>query len=411
VLWNPTYQPKLRPVEAIPTGDVNGLAVALRDRSGLSPVVLTVSRGALGLLSLLDGARTCERIRLEFEALFAQRLSIETLLSVLEQLERAYLLEGPTFEAYYQERLRGYRERGVREMSHAGQLGLADASGGVFAAMLDGVQPPPLAGRIAGLIAPHLDYPRGRPCYAAAYAALARRAKPARVVVLGTNHFGRSTAVVGTANAFATPLGTTQTDVAFLRRMEERCGPLRGFELDHAREHSVELQVAWLQYLFGAEAFQLVAFLCPDPCGPTATAPGDGQGVDLRLFAEALRDLLVEDLDDTLLVAGADFSHVGAAFGDERRLDEPFLGSVAEIDARALARLEEGDAEGFRATIAANQNATRICSAGCMFTLAAALPTARVTRLGYHQAVHEPSQTCVTCAAAAYTIDERGGGT
>jgi AmmeMemoRadiSam system protein B len=181
--------------------------------------------------------------------------------------------------------------------------------------------------------------------------------------------------------------------------LEERCGDLCAYELDHLREHSIELQVAWLQHLFGADSCTIVPFLCPDPSGPTGTAPADGEGVDLREFAEVLGELIAEDGRDTLLVAGADLSHVGAAFGDSRRLDDAFLDEIRTHDTRALDKLMDNDPGGWVACVAQDENPTRICSAGSIFVLATVLRDASCTLLQYHQAVDEPSQTCVTCAA------------
>ncbi len=406
--WNPDLKPRLRPLEPFRlsprSADGSDAVIGLRDPSGLSDVCLTLSPAALQLLALMDGSNSCAQIREAFLGLTGQVLSVETLRTMLEHLERAQFLEGPPFEAHYQSLLSRYRARGVRPMPQAGALGIDGVIGTPFAEMLlecQGV--PPLSGTMVGAIAPHLDYPRGRPCYAAAYAALRQRRAPDRVVILGTNHFGRSSSVVATASPFETPLGVTRVDTTFLERLESRCGDLRTFELDHEREHSIELQVAWLQYLYGAAAFTIVPVLCPDPCGPTATAPHDGRGVELRTFALTLAELIDEDDVDTLLVAGADFSHVGANFGDDRPLDEPFLAETGRRDRRALDALQMGDAEAFRLAVAEDENPTRVCSAGCMFALATAVAPAEATVLGYHQAVDQPTQTCVTCAAVVYT--------
>ena len=199
-----------------------------------------------------------------------------------------------------------------------------------------------------------------------------------------------------------TPFGLTRTDVGFIERLEAHCGDLRQHELDHGREHSIELQVAWLQHLYGAQEFEIAPFLCPDPCGPTGTAPYDGRGVDLREFAVALGDLVAESPGDTLIVAGADLSHVGPGFGDDQPLDDACLREVRARDQQALARLAEEGPEGWVRCIAENDNPTRICSAGCIFALAVALPHASPTILGYHQAVDPQSQEGVTCAAIAF---------
>jgi AmmeMemoRadiSam system protein B len=375
---------------------------ALRDRSGLSDSVVGVSPAALQVISLIDGRRTCEEIRRDAGALLDCVLSEEVLASLLHQLDRAKFLESDSFEDHYAALLSDYREKGVRTMRSPEALGITDGAGALFAEMLSDTRQE-FNHRAAGIVAPHLDYGRGRPGYAEAYGVLRNRPVPDRVVILGTNHFGRSSCVVGTAGDFATPLGTTRTDRDFLRRLEARHPDLCRYELDHAREHSVELQVAWLQFLFGAESFQLVAFLCPDPCGPSGTAPLDGNGPDLRQFAEDLRNAIGENGGDTLVVAGADLSHVGAAFGDERRLEEDFLSEVRSRDEAALSALVTQGAEAFRLWVAAENNPTRVCSAGCIFVLASVLENRPARILHYHQAVDIPTQTCVTCSAIVYT--------
>jgi AmmeMemoRadiSam system protein B len=401
--WDPDFKPRLRPLEAFAIPDGDGSRVGLRDPSGLSDLAISLSGAALHIMTLMDGVNTCQDIRDKFQATLGTVLPSDTLQSMVTQLEQARFLDGSGFESYYQSLLEEYRSKSVRGTPKTSALGIIEDLGAFFDDILADADPPPLPGPVVGLIAPHLDYARGRPCYAAAYATLRNRAKPHRVVILGTNHFGRSTSVVATVSHFRTPLGTTSTDAEFLQRVEGRCGDLRTFELDHAREHSVDLQVAWLQHLFGADSFLIVPILCPDPSGPTGTAPADGRGVDLGEFAEALGDLVADDDHDTLIVAGADLTHAGAGFGDKRPLDTTFKDEIRTLDRGALANLEVNDPARWIACVAKNGNPTRICSAGCIFTLATALRGASGTILRYHQAVDDSSQTCVTCAAVAFS--------
>lgn len=395
-------KPMLRPVEAIPTGDTDGHPIAMRDRTGLSPVILGMSEPALFLVSLMDGSRTHAQICTEFLLQVGQPVALETIETLVRHLDEAHLLEGPRFESFYEGLASEYRANPTRAMHAAVECGIDDA-GAVFGRMLDGVAVPEASAPAVGLIAPHVDYLRGEPCYAAAYGQLVNRPAPDRVIILGTNHFGRSQSAVATDKSFATPLGVTPCDRGFLERLEDRCGGLREFEMDHAREHSIELQVAWLQYLFGAESFSIVPILCPDPCGPTGTAPYNGKGVDLRDLASAIRDLISDDEADTLIIAGADFSHVGVGFGDDRPLDDVFLAHVRNRDQAALAALTADDAAGMVACLSADENSTRVCSAGCVFVARETLRGCRARLLQYHQAVHSESQTCVTCAAVLFT--------
>lgn len=399
---DPNYKPQLRPVDAFRLDEDGAASIGVRDGTGLSPAVLTMSEPALLVLSLMDGTRTRLEIQSEFAAGVGQALSADVLDKLLEHLQQAHLLEGDAFETYYQSRQEEYRQSPTRPMPHASQLGIEDDSGSLFRELLAGAPTNALPGVVRGVIAPHLDYPRGQSCYVAAYAALRDREIPQRVVVLGTNHFGRSGSVVATSLPFSTPLGTTPTDTEFIARLDERCGALRTYELDHAREHSIELQVAWLQYLFGAESFQLVPLLCPDPCINPECDPRPRTAVALPEFVQILRELLAEDEQDTLLVAGADLSHVGPEFGDEQLIDDELLAEVGRRDLRALEALEAGDPESFVRAVAEQDNPTRVCSAGCIYALAAALPDCSGKLLHYHQAVDEARQCGVTCAALLF---------
>jgi AmmeMemoRadiSam system protein B len=378
--------------------------IGLRDPSGLSQIVLTLSEAAFAILVLFDGQRTLHEVRAEFRRQFGQHVSFDTLVEMVTRLEESLFLDGPAFEAHYQRLLQEYRSGPSRPVSDAQSLGLDGGAEAVFGPILAEGSAAPGEGRIVGLVAPHLDYVRGGPCYGRAYAALATRDAPRRFVILGTNHFGLGSAgsVVATGLDFATPIGTTRTDRAFVEQIEARCGDLRRYEYDHVREHSVELQVCLLQHLFGPDGFTIVPFLCPDPCAPTENASPDGDGAGLGDFARALGEEIAADEQSTVVIAGADLSHVGMFFGDERTFDEAFLAEVQARDRAILQAIEHGGASAVRECIAADQNPTRVCSAGCVSALMAALPDARPIVLGYHQAVTEVLQSCVTCAAVVF---------
>lgn len=405
--WEPTYKPHLRSVEAFRLPETNHPdkedLIGLSDPTGISEVVLTMSLPALHILSLMDGTNTCDEIIHRYSISQKQKLSKDTITTMLNHLQNAHFLKGPSFDNHYRSMITDYRKKRIREMPNAATLGIVDGSGQIFDEMLTQAEPKPITKPLRGAVAPHLDYPRGTPCYAQTYASLQNRSTPDRVIILGTNHFGLSTSIVTTANDFQTPLGITRTDQSFIKKIEEKCGDLRQHELDHAREHSIELQVAWLQHLYGANQFEMAAFLCHDPCGPNGTASYDGKGIDLNDFVDALHDTIASDHKDTLIIAGADLSHVGKQFGDSRPLDDSFLQEVNDHDREALSRLENHGPDAFVQYLSEKENYTRVCSAGCIFVLAKALPDASIHILRYHQAVDQSTQTCVTCASIAVT--------
>ncbi len=399
--------PRLRPIEVFPFEDEGRQMLLVHDPAGLAAGQIAISPPALVVLSLLDGDHDRDAIREAFSERTGQPLPAEQLDQFIRHLDDAFFLDSEAFAAHFAAMVEAYRSAPARVSPDAASYG-ADGEGlpAMFQKLLSGCGVA-LTGapgrRLAGLVAPHLDYPRGGPCYADAYGILATADPPRRVVILGTNHFGRATSVVATRKDFQTPLGTTRTDRAFLDGLEARCGhDLCEHEFDHQREHSVDLQVLLLQHVFGPDRFEIVPVLCHDPCGPTGTAAYDGQGCDLRVFAEALGELVRESDVPTLLIAGADLSHVGRRFGDDRDLEPRFLAEIERCDREALDAVVARQGDRFVDTLRSRNNRTRVCSAGCIYALMTALPEAQPELLRYHQAVHPEADTAVTCSAVAF---------
>jgi hypothetical protein len=416
---------KLRPVETRPSRTHPG-ACDVTDPSGIAAGVLTLSGALLFIASLLDGRRRRADVQAEFMRCHGSFLFSDDLDRIVRQLDDALFLDTPAFDARWAELTRQYRAASFRPIRDQTSLGAPfDRMAAYLDAMLAHApavaQPPPAvahasrvsshrrdggatAGRLLGLVAPHLDYARGGPCYAAAYRGLADRADAVRFVILGTNHFGRSASVVGTRRDFETPFGIVPHDADFMRRLDRRLGAdLCEYEYDHAREHSIELQAIVLHHVLGPRPFAIAPYLCPDPCGPTGTAPRDGRGVDLADFVRALRAELDADRGSTCLIAAADLSHVGRFFNDERGLDPDTLHDLERADRAVLDHLLKGSPADLRRHVSGTANDTNICSVGCLYALAAALDGLAEPRLlHYHQAVIPEAENCVTCAALEF---------
>lgn len=396
--------PKLRPVEQVMIEEDDRVLV-LRDPAGIAEGFLSLSGPALYIASLMDGSHSRLDIQAAFMRQFGEMLLSENLDQIIKVLDDAYFLDSPRLQAHREGLRHEYRASSIRRLRDAASLAPDNSDLIVYLDQIVNAIPPS-SGRVAGIIAPHLDYPRGAPCYASAYRDLAARTDAQRFVVLGTNHFGEATAVAGTRKDFETPWGVVRHDSGFMRELDSRCGAdLCEFELDHVREHSVELQVVLLKRVLGDRPFTIVPYLCPDICGPTGTQPRDAHGVDLQKFATELRELVASDPVPTCIIAGADLSHIGAFFGDQRPLDDLYLASVRASDGEVLAAIESDDPESFRTLVAGNGNATMICSVGCIYAIATALHGVAHPRLRrYHQAFTPEIQNCVTCASIDFLL-------
>ncbi|MDR7537855.1 MAG: AmmeMemoRadiSam system protein B [Armatimonadota bacterium] len=188
--------------------------------------------------------------------------------------------------------------------------------------------------RVVGLVAPHAGLMYSGPVAAHAYLHLAESVAPEVIVIVGPDHYGLGSPVaVAPHSAWRTPLGQVNTDHPAKAALAER-----GLALDgrgHAHEHSVEVQLPFLQYL-GYRGCVL----------PIVMAVQDRQTV--RRLADALA-AAGAGLAVTL-VASTDLSHY-----------LPHQRAVA-ADRPILNALAAGDSEGLLETVAGR--GLTMCGAG-----------------------------------------------
>jgi hypothetical protein len=395
------FKPVLRPLEAFPIEQDGQQWIGLHDSTGFSPAQVALSPVAFFVISHFDGQHSIADVQAAFIKRFGQVVSLAQVSQLIRQLDEALLLESPRFAEVYGARVKAFLDNPVRPLRE-GSLPPAPQ----LEPLLRGMTQPLRTGgtgkgaaSLAGLVAPHLDYPRGLPCYTTAYGTLASHLgngqAPELIVILGTNHYGMKFGPVATDRDFETPFGRVASDRDAIRQLSGVYGDdLLAGQYDHLHEHSVELQVTVLARLLGAGRFRMAGFLLPDACEPTCQA-------NLEKLASGLAKLAAERDGSMLIVAGADLSHIGSHFGDERPIEPTWLEDVAASDRAALAHLQSAQPEGFVEHLRGTNNATRVCSSGSLYVLRRALPRAVWQDLGYHQASDPESGTCVTCAAAA----------
>jgi AmmeMemoRadiSam system protein B/AmmeMemoRadiSam system protein A len=199
-----------------------------------------------------------------------------------------------------------------------------------YLAGADARQRPP--GRPTMVVVPHAGYLYSGPTAGRVYGLL-RGERYERVFVLAPSHRQALTQLALPAEeAFATPLGEVAVDLEATAGLARQAGfaPQAGA---HAQEHAIEIQLPFLQVVFGAE-LRIVPILVP---------PLDE---DVRRHAAAALGLWSDG--DALFVVSTDFTHYGAAYGFQ-----PFRDRVPErlreLDGGAIERILSRDAEGLLA--------------------------------------------------------------
>jgi MEMO1 family protein len=149
-----------------------------------------------------------------------------------------------------------------------------------------------------------------------------RIAFPKRVIVLGVRHFpyGAEAAING-SGAWRTPLGDLPIAVDLAARIARACPMLVEDSIAHEAEHSLEVQLPFLQLLAPGSTFVPIALGISDFAEMAAV----GQGLATVLAAET----------ELLLLTTSDFSHYENDL-TSRRKDRLAIEKILELDARGL---------------------------------------------------------------------------
>jgi MEMO1 family protein len=172
--------------------------------------------------------------------------------------------------------------------------------------------------RIVAAIVPHAGYQYSGAVAAHAYARIAAERAPESVLVLGVDHHGMSHGAALSARPWETPIGPTAIDPALLRALEHE--PVAVDERAHALEHSIEVQLPFLEYVLPHPRFV-----------PLEVAFASFES--LTRVADVVRSAIAGR--DVLLIASTDFSHYVPPKTAER-LDRLAIDAILSGDARRL---------------------------------------------------------------------------
>jgi len=404
--------PKLRNVDVF-LAEVSGQRViCVRDPLSISEKVLFFPYPTFFIISLLDGQHSILDIQVEFMRRFGEILYREKVQALIDQLEGHYLLEGERFQQAEREIVGAFKRSPTRSMALVGETydGDPEKLQETIEAYFREPEGPGLPSRgsvsegLVGIVAPHIDYRRGGPCYAFAHKAI-RESSPAELfVILGTAHSPTKKPFALTKKDFQTPWGLIETDRAFLAGIETHC-PMDFYEdeLVHKAEHSIELQLIFLRALWRKEdPFRIVPVLCGSfhEAILKDVSPMELPGVSQ--FIKALRMVIAGSKKRIALLASADLAHIGLRFGDAEAPNRFTLQSLEEEDRRLLSYAERLDAEGFYGALCREKDRRRICGLPPIYTLLH-LVDARVGRLlKYSQSMDPTTQSVVTFASLAF---------
>jgi AmmeMemoRadiSam system protein B len=173
---------------------------------------------------------------------------------------------------------------------------------------------------VAACLVPHAGY-----MYSGAVAGevLGGIALPKKILILGVRHFPRGeSAAILSSGTWRTPLGDAPIDTELATALRDACPLLREDSVAHSQEHSLEVQIPFLQVLAPEFSFVPVAL-------------GTLRFDDLVRVGEAVARILSAAKERVLLLATSDLNH----YEDDattRVKDAKAVEKLLALDARGL---------------------------------------------------------------------------
>jgi len=154
-------------------------------------------------------------------------------------------------------------------------------------------------------------------------AVFARMTLPRKILILGVRHFPRGEqAAILSNGAWRTPLGDAPIDQSLAQALLAACPLLHEDDVAHSQEHSLEVQLPFLQVL--APGFMFVP-----------VALGTVRFEDLVSVGEAVAEVLARTREEILLLTTSDLNH----YEDDattRVKDRKAIERLLALDARGL---------------------------------------------------------------------------
>jgi len=189
---------------------------------------------------------------------------------------------------------------------------------------------------IKAVIAPHAGYVYSGMTAAHSYLEIFEDGRPDHIIILGPNHSGQGARVAICEEEWETPLGVVKYDAQLGKAILDENEFVKSDCVAHAQEHSIEVQLPFLQYIFDR----------PPPFVPICLKT---QSYEIcKSLGETFASLNEEM--DILVIASSDFTHFEPADTAKRK------------DNQAMEYLEFLDSEGFINFV--REHRISICGAG-----------------------------------------------
>jgi len=295
----------------------------------------------------------------------------------------------------------GLIRAGVLWSSHF-QLSIANCQ----LSIVNSAHPSPLPShrKLRGALIPHVDYARGGTTYAWGFKEVAEQTDATLFVIIGTSHYSQHRFTL-TRKDFQTPLGIVPTDQDYIDRLVRHFGSgLFDDEwLAHLPEHSIELEVVFLQYLYeGRRPIRIVPLVVGSFFDCIAGGVHPSVRTDIARMVEVLRRAEAESPEPICYIISGDLAHLGPKFQDPVPLTPSRLEHSRQQDLAILRHAEAVRPAAYFKVVADELDSRNICGLSPTFTFLEAVRPSAGKLLHYDQHTHPLGRESVSFASMAF---------
>jgi AmmeMemoRadiSam system protein B len=174
--------------------------------------------------------------------------------------------------------------------------------------------------RVRACLVPHAGYMYSGAVAGAVFGSIV---VPSKILLIGVRHYPRGEAwAIVSEGVWRTPLGDVPIDAALAAKLRKECPLLREDSVAHSSEHSLEVELPFLQLLNRGLTF-------------VPLAVGTLRWEELVSTGEGIARVLRESADEILLVTSSDMNH----YDDDQTTkakDEMAIEQLMRVDAQGL---------------------------------------------------------------------------
>lgn len=199
--------------------------------------------------------------------------------------------------------------------------------------------------KIKAIIAPHAGYQFSGPAAAWAYKEIAEAEFADLYIIIGPSHSDNVNVI--STKGYETPMGLARTDQEFARALLEKNSELKDDDAGFENEHSVEVQIPFLQFatkdkMHGLKILPMLI----------------SSSIDIAKLALDLKDTIIESGKKVIFIISSDFTHYGRNY-HHIPFSQDVKKNIYETDRKAIEFIEKFDVDGWMAYV--QENLMTIC--------------------------------------------------